>query len=262
MKSKFVLASAVCAMAALVQASAVESANTFGVMCISDSGDTDTIIGIPWVDVGSTGDANTIHVTNIVCSTGLTTGDLIYWWDASAAEPGYRAWALKAGGYWEPTTVTIVGADDKPSAVAAESNKSLARGNAIILHRQAPKTGDTPNPIYIYGQYYTGSTAATSPITGPTVVEGGYTAPIYNLVASPATTNVDLNVSGLITGVLNANDTIIIGLKTYSYDASEEKWGYRTRVNGRWGAWSYNVEIPAGHGFWYKSKGGSPTFNW
>lgn len=172
---KLMFAISLAGLLGLGASAAVQSANTFGVLKVT-SGAEQTIIGVPWVAVGTS--AGAINATNLVMATNLADNDMLYYYDSAAGN--YKAWVVD-NKVWKPTTsVTTVGGK---SVVEQTADITAPRGSALILVRAA---AETSNPIYLYGQYLE-STSLT-----PTLVN---TSGAWNLIAPANTTSTayDLN---------------------------------------------------------------------
>jgi len=222
-----------------------------------------TVIGVPWMEVGS---GDPIKVANLVKTDNLSENDMLY----AYLGKSWYAWKLQSGA-WSP--VTTVSSTAAPAAAAAPTNQDIARGAALFIQRQHP-TDNSGNavPFYVYGQYTTA--AASTKIAADT-------APTYTLCASPVPVAFDLNglaPNGKDKKISNpgANDMIVVPQANGAslvYMLKDGQWGYyaKTQVSREIGGKTYSFDqqtwtaapvIPLGQGFWYVSKGGSPTINW
>ena len=110
-------------------------------------------------------------------------------------------------------------------------------------------------PFYLYGQYSSNE------------VETQVEKNRHNLVACPKMTAFHLNDTGRFEGTIGANDQIIVPQggntppKTYTYKAGQG-WGYSKFDGKRFKFDTTDDVVPVGTGFWYISKGGSPTIKW
>ena len=251
----------VASLLALGASAAVESANTFGVVKV-ESSQKQTIIAVPWVQVGTAGNVN---VADLVMTSNLTardttspaaegTGDMLYYYNGST----YDAWELTQEGssaakVW--TAVQNVTANGITSNSGAASLTALPRGKALILVR-----ANTEPPIYLYGQNATGTATST--------IEGAANTTTWNLIApsmaadaiiSPTSTET-ANVT--MAGTPAAGDYIILNsYPTRKFTYVDDSWGYqpsgfnKPRVVG--------LTVPAGTGAWYVASGESNvTFTW
>lgn len=242
--------SVLCALAATAAATvfADVTSNVCGLLKIT-SDLTNTIIGVPWVEVGTGAD---IKVAKLVKTDNLSEGDTLYYYKDGT----WNAWSLGAQGWQPNTTVTV----DGKTVAAPQDAQGIARGQALILERK-----DVTKPFYLYGQFTTAAAAAQS------IVAGSATAPGYTLLASPKVEAFDFNASGKITNP-GADDEIIIpnnGGESTILTLQDGKWGTRVKNTvKRFGktvttyTWTEAEPIAAGTGFWYVSKGGAPTINW
>lgn len=245
-----------CALAAIPAfgTEAVTSANTFGVLKVTCSA-TNVIIATPWVKCGDATSA--VSVTDLVMTDNLAEGDEIIVY----ANNEFKRWVLNSSKQWVGTAVTDArGTMDSGDAASA----AIARGLAFRFIKSGGYTSDSYD-LFLYGQDTTAT--ATSTITG-----GSSGTPAYSLVASPKTTDANLNSPGVVGFTPNAADEIRIPRDNlpdviYTYKASELGWGTLTSqlIPGTTRyrkVWTKGCEIPAGTGFWYVSKGGSGTIKW
>lgn len=243
--------SLICALAAAAMASISAdqtSSNICGWMKIASDLDA-VIIGVPWVEVGTAAD---IKVANLVKTDNLTTGDKLYYYQNGT----WSCWELGATGWTGTTTVT----SDRITPAAGAAEQAITRGQALILERQS-KT----SPFYLYGQY------KSDAVAGQTLTAGTAEAPSYTLLASPYVTAFDPNATGKITGA-GADDTIVIPLNGGDqkvYQLKDNVWGYygtetvtKGKLTIKKQVWKAADAVPAGTGFWYVSRGGTPTIAW
>lgn len=227
--------------------------NEFGLLRV-DSALTDTIVAVPWVRLsGGAEELNTV-VSNLVKTANLTEGDRLYaFQDASGL---YEAWELRNNVWAAIGTVDVASGTVQNATPAAE--RPIAPGGAFWLHRQNPTNNGTPVPFYLFGQVSDAAVATA-------VTAGTAEAPVWNLVANAGDAPFALNPAA--TGV-GASDEIYLvseGAPT-KYTLKNGVWGSIVvqtvdgRTVRRWTA--ADVTISKGTGFWYVSKGGSPTFNW
>ena len=244
----------VCALAvSAAMATDVEglTSDTYGWIKVNSSA-TNTIIAVPWLNVGG----GNVEVAKLVKTDTLTTGDWLYWYNGS----NYYAWQLTETACvkaWTPTGTVTEGM----TFTAPDATFGLAKGQALFIQRS-----DTTKDIYLYGQYASGDVAVA--------VAGGGETPAYTLIANPRTAEVDLNSSAAVTmtGTPNAEDKILVpgtdGAISKEYTYANGAWGYNTKTTIRVGnkdinkltRTTTNVTLPVGRGVWYVSKGGSPTF--
>lgn len=222
-----------CALAALpVLATDVPTSNTFGAMKVTCNA-AKVMICTPWVECATTTD-EAIKVTDLVMTAGLTSGDSIIVYK----DGGFKGWTW-SGSVWAPTAVTGVGGTVSSGDAAAAA---IARGNGFWFIKN---DYSEPYDLYLYGQAT--SAAATSTIT----------AGAYNLVANPNAAAFDIK--SKITGAANGDSIQLGGGKMFKY-VTGKGWTTTTtsEVKGRTvvsTAVASSIEIPAGAGFWYVSKG-------
>lgn len=246
------LKSVICALAVAAMAPLFAnqtSTNICGWMKVT-SDLTNTIVGVPWVEVNGAADA-AVKVANLVKTDDLTKGDKLYFYQDGT----WFAWTLGDKGWAADTTVTVSGvAVSEPAG-----DQAVARGQALILERQA-----TAKPFYLYGQY---SAAA---VPAQTAAQGSTAKPAYTLMASPKVEAFDLN-AGKITGA-GADDTIVVPLNggaSTIYRLKDGVWGSDVKTTVElFGkkvtklVFTPATALPAGTGFWYVSVGGEPTIAW
>ena len=224
----------ICAMAAstaLFAADYTGDGKIFGVLGVSDTATSNTVVGVPWVS--ATG--GNISLSNLVSTATLATGDIVYLYEGTTWY-GYRL----NGGVWEP--MTTVGTNSVSSAGAADA-KLLTRGTGLIVQRAS-----NANPIYLCGRDVT--------VTGgSTVIPANATM----LIANPAlvTKNITTGVEGdQIRVILNGGAMDI-------YEKRSDGW-YGTVTDMTFGfpmtskvKLNDGVPLAAGKGAWYVSKGES-----
>ena len=240
----------ICAAAASTAlfATDVTSAATYAVMNVTNAY-TDTVIAVPWVGL----DGDPILVSNLVNSTTLSDGDMLYMYDnVSSNWYGYT----KVDGAWQGyTTVT-----EAKITIGAADAQTAARGTGLIIQRAS---GSPSTNILLCGRVGTGDVTTTIAANGKT------------LFANPTAQDAALNTT-FKTGA-NYGDIISIpqnngGTLQYIFDGTE--WG-RTNlmattvtINGKERTrnskvWQAGGTIPAGTGAWYESKGSEDrTINW
>lgn len=266
---KIVLASAVLASVAAV-ATAVESSNTFGVMKITDSVTRELVIGVPWAAVSSANN-DAINAMNLVLPTA--NGDQLYWYDKTNKE--YYIWTVKNGA-WAVDTATVL-SDGLSKNEIGSAEKTLARGDAVILLRETPAAN---SDIYLSGQVATAGTPSST-ILAPTAAELARlsTSVAYTLIANPnPSADADLNIAerfysdeGLKTAVdYKANDLdndkiVLSNGTTYGHDSTSGwyKWTGGAKGDGGFipNQKTYTgVTIPAGQGAWYVRNGASTLY--
>ncbi len=249
MKCKSLLAVASAVVAGSVLA-AVVSQNELGRIEIN-SGTTNTIVAVPFVKVA---DGGAIPPNEMVLTNNFAAGDILIYKDGET----WKAWVMNTSSGWTPTAVNTDGKDYG----AAANNATMARGNAIWVIRSSAE-----RPFYIYGQI--GANIASTSTTAGTASQ-----PVYNMMGNPnpATAYTLINSSSVLnsaSGTPLTGDTIQIpmaggvGVQEYVYNSSKSKWRKATDQDGIVKMVDAGeVTIAPGQGFWYVSKGGSPTINW
>lgn len=242
------------AAAAAVPAFAFTGNNTCGLVRI-ESGSANTVIGVPWVEVGTGAD---VTVAKLVSTANLTEGDELRYYSAGI----WYGWTLGASGWEAMTSATETDQLKAPG----ETETALTRGKALVLIRK----GDLTKPFYLYGQYDSTSITSSQALTRGTAEN-----PVYTLLASPKAEAFTLGANAISNP--GAGDQIII------YNADGSQTIYTRNDSGAWGryvegepfeipgfgsfpssVWE-TATIPAGQGFWYVSRGnatGDLTVNW
>ena len=133
---------------------------------------------------------------------------------------------------------------------------TVKRGSGVWLERQ-----DTSKPVTLVGQH-------ESVLTETEIDSGTSAEPKWNLIASPAISNLNLN--AICEGV-GVKDRIIVPTgkepRIYTRDAGNTKWGYTAYEANAKGIVKPvrkedDVEVAPGTGFWYISEGGAPVIKW
>ena len=132
----------ICAMAAGTALFATDypSSNVYGVLSVSDTATSNTVVGVPWMNIGE-GTPAAVTLSNLVSTATLDAGDIVYLYE-NGTWLGYR---LTSGGVWDPLT-TINGAT--VASPGSADAKALTRGTGIIIQR-----ANNQDPIYLCGRY-------------------------------------------------------------------------------------------------------------
>jgi len=271
---KKLLFTAISALAVAGVAQAAESTQ-FGAMQVLSTTKR-TLVAIPWDNSAAGG--GDIVVSNLVLTANLTAGDTL----DTVASDGSRLnrWTLREGAkkvlYWE--SGNMVG--ENWQAVTPSADKTtVPRGSSVILIRQAFTNNlGQAIPFFVMGQ-------VASSASSTTITAGTSDKPVYNMLAPPSTVAQGLNGGdhgATWSGTApDANDRIYIpgaaGLNTeLRYAVPEDGSGssavwcenttVETTIYGKTVKTTklapFGGTIPVGTGFWYLSKGGSPTVTW
>ena len=225
---------------------------TFGLIRVTDTASSNTVIGVPWKNIGDDGN---VTLSNLVSTANLDAGDIVYLYEGET----WLGYQLSASGVWE--ALTTVNGTDVVSPQAADA-KRLARGTGLIIQR-----AHNTNPIYLCGRLDTEN--ASSTITAGTSPSDT----VQTLFANGGTSDLDLNTASVVGG---AGDRIIVPLNggaSIQYEYKNSKWGRyeKQSVTKTFGSrtitlnqdvWTEGCTIPVGTGAWYLSAGGSPTITW
>ena len=240
----------ICAMAAgtALFATDVTSSYTYGVLAVTNATAT-TVVGVPWRQVNEAATATDISLSNLVSTTGLATGDIIYLYEGTT----WYGYQLSSAGVWVP--YTTVSGETTVSAPGSADAKYLARGTGLIVQRAS-----AANPIYLCGRYDSSTPSATSVDAGATV-----------LIANPTTSAKTFGASDGAVG-----DQIRVpldggGLKIY--EKKSDGWGSMvetTEQQTRRGkqvtvttqTWTLGCTLAPGMGAWYVSKDAAATIAW
>ena len=209
------------------------------------------LVAVPFAGM----DGEPISIAEVFASTELVNGDRIYVFDK--AKDHYNAWAYD-GEAWKPMTTLVMDANSQSVADEPVTDMTaIPAGSAVWLERD-----DATKPVVLVGR--------TTKAPAPQIGVG------WNLVASPKAESFNLN--AVVKGENLENDKILVPTGgapiVYTYE------------NGAWGCIVTEVKeidiggsklkvvetsrstdaehttVPAGHGFWYISAGGTPTFKW
>ena len=213
----------------------------------------DTIISLPLVDVGGSGDS--ISITKMVLTENLSNNDTLM---AKVGEV-WQTWRLENGTWVSVSTV------ERDNTVTSDPNAAFERGTAIILRR----TGSLTKPIYLYGEFKNAAKEQTPVARG------------WTLMGNALPSDFPVNKDGFWTadGSPSEGDKLIVA--TSSLGIKEYTWGTLGEGENAKTGWitakmSKNDDdvlvstkvlsddlIPAGQGFWYRSVGGSvPRVTW
>ena len=238
---------------------AVETSNALGVQRVL-SASTNTIVAVPWTAFSTNVDA-AVRVVDLVRTQGLSDGDLLH---VPTDGDAYVSWRLEER-TWQPLlSVSRAGVAEGRSADAVV----LPRGRAFWLVRQRPRDekGEIV-PFYLAGQ-------CASASMRPEIRAGTPTAPVYHMLANPLDRAVGINELDW-TGA-GAADTIVVpsgsasGVDliltcadgTWGYWDSQKVWDPRRNKYKIQQSYVTALSIPAGTGFWYVSRGGTPAPEW
>ena len=234
----------------------VDSTNTIGVLKV-DSVRSQTILAVPWADIGSGED---VAVSDLMRTKTLTEGDTLYAYDAESGK--YKVWELSASKEWEPIAVST-----KEDCTPGESAglATVKRGAGLWLERANPTAA-----LHLVGEVST-SSATSSLVAASEVGKDGKQG--WNVVAPPSALPYDLNSITPAGGSFGTYDRIVIPTtgapKNYTYENGS--WGYYSmqpvyrngvQVGVRSKFNTEDTKIPAGTGFWYLNSGNSTTVTW
>ncbi|MBQ8126123.1 MAG: hypothetical protein IJ173_09660 [Kiritimatiellae bacterium] len=251
MKKQIVTACALIASVAAF-ATSVESSNTFGVLKIAAPAG-QSIIPVPWEKVGG-GD---IAVTDYVLPTGLSTGDMLYWYDNG--EANYKVWKIENGAW------TNVGANKIESTgvtpIESALTQTFSRGSAAILNLASTAT------VYLSGQYSSEDVAVK--IYGPTAEDAAKLSRVSTLIAPSKASDVTIDESMFYKDEACTQpvaETDLVGDSILLPDGNSYKY---SKTFGGWyleggsTPTKTDVLIPVGQGAWYsRGNAGNIYIEW
>ena len=130
----------ICAMAASTALFATDpttSSVVYGVMGVSDTASSNTVVGVPWGNA----DAEAITLSNLVSTATLATGDIVYLYESGT----WKGYTLLASKVWDP--MTTINGNEVVSPGSADA-KTLSRGTGLIIQRAS-----NTDPIYLCGRH-------------------------------------------------------------------------------------------------------------
>ena len=228
----------IAVMTGVLLADPIMSANTFGVQKVRITAK-NTVIGVPWTDCVTGGD---ISVQDIVKTANLSVGDQLMVYGSEAGKYTATFMLQEDGGVRSWVRTDLGGSE----------TVTLARGKALLLSR----VSDVAVDIYLHGQ---AETAAVGEI--PVIAVGTDSEPKFTLIAPPMVGNVALELDDnvFVEGV-GKNDTVWVP------NSVERYWQTGSNKNAfgkkSWSGTVTPITIAPGTGFWYVSRGGSPTVKW
>jgi len=232
----------ICAMVAGAALFADDTTSpTFGMIRVTDANSCNTILGVPWKNIGDDGDAT---ISNLVSTANLEAGDIVYLYENDT----WCGYELSAGGVWEALT-TVNGT----TIVNPESAdvKRLARGSGLIIQR-----AHNTNPIYLCGRLDDSTPSATAIAASSSVFFG-----------NPLTTAKTMSSEG-------ANGDKIIFLKNGNggsiiYEKKNDVWGTyvvttttTSRGTKKIQTWTPGCTLAPGMGAWYQAGEAAASITW
>ena len=238
----------ICAMVASTALFATDvTSYTYGVLAVTNATAT-TVVGVPWRQVNDLATASDITLSNLVSTTTLAAGDIVYLYESGS----WKGYTLSATKVWEP--MTTINGNEVVSPGSADA-KELSRGTGLIIQRAS-----NTDPIYLCGRHEDAVGLNTSVGAGATV-----------LIANPTTTAKTFGASDGAVG-----DQIRVplnggGLKIY--EKKSDGWGSiveTTETVTRRGkqvtvttqTWTLGCSLAPGMGAWYVSKDTAADIAW
>ena len=231
----------ICAAAASTALFAGENdvySDTYGVLAVTDTTTTNTVVGVPWLNVGE----GNVTLSNLVSTATLENNDVIYFYD----DPTWYSYKVHGGVFVCVTTVNGSPVTPPPEADA----KAFARGTGLIIQR-----ANTVNPIYLCGRYYDNTMPVATSIPAKSKA----------LIANPKTETVYITAG-------SEGDKISIpgnGATMTDYVRNSDGW-YATVTDTTFGfpvtrkeKLDNGVPLAAGKGAFYTNNGtAAVTINW
>ena len=230
----------ICAMAASVALFADDTTATFGLIRVTDTASCNTIVGVPWKNIGDDGN---VTLSNLVSTANLEAGDIVYLYE----DDTWCGYELSSSGVWEAlTTVNGTNIVNPQSADA----KRLERGAGLIIQR-----AHNTNPIYLCGRLDDTTPSATAIAANSTV-----------LFANPLTATKTISSEG-------ANGDKIIVLKNGGgstiYQKKDGAWGTyvettttTSRGTKKIQTWTPGCTLAPGMGAWYQAGEAAASITW
>ena len=213
------------------------------------------IVAVP---VTSATDGTDVKVTDLIMPFNLKKDDSILKWNGSA----YDGWKWN-GTTWEEYTVAKADEGVVTQSETPVADTALARGTAFWFNRAE---GFNDESLYLWGQF------AADPVTSE-VQQGSKAQPVWTLLGNPKAesysfTNLPSGKEGDEIWILDNSgqaqkcvfhsdqwSTISVVSETNDKGMTVSKVVYTPVRDSR-------MYVKPGHGFWYMSVGGAPTFKW
>ena len=120
---------------------------TYGILAVSDTTTTNTVVGVPWLNVGE----GNVTLSNLVSTATLAENDMVYFYESTTTT--WYSYKVQSGVFVPVTTVN----GEAVTPPSAANVKTFARGTGLIIQR-----ANTTNPIYLCGRYDSNTPTATS----------------------------------------------------------------------------------------------------
>ena len=234
----------ICVMAATTALFAADvTTQTYGVLAVSDTSSSNTVVGVPWRQVSESDTQSDITLSNLVSTTTLATGDIVYLYEGDT----WKGYTLSATKVWEP--MTTINGDEVVSPGSADA-KELSRGTGLIIQRAS-----NTNPIYLCGRYDS---------TPPTATSIGANAKV--LIANPLTTTKTISSEGAngdkIVVLKNGGGSTIYQKKNGTWGTYVETTTTTSRGTRKTQTWTPGCTLAPGMGAWYQAGDAGATINW
>ena len=223
----------ICAMAASTALFATDvTSYTYGVLAVSDTTSSNTVVGVPWRQVSESATTSDISLSNLVSTAMLAAGDIVYLYEGGT----WKGYTLLASGVWDP--MTTINGKDVTSPGSADA-KTFSRGAGLIIQRAS-----NTDPIYLCGRYEA-IVGLNSTIPAGTMV----------LIANPLTGDKEITVGAVGDQIRIPQD----GGAMKIYEKRAAGWGtYSAQTVGgrtvkKWSA--CGCSLPAGTGAFYVNNG-------
>lgn len=138
---------------------------TYGILAVSDTTTTNTVVGVPWVNVGE----GNVTLSNLVSTATLNDNDMVYFYDNEDAT--WYSYKVQSGVFVPVETVS----SETTTSPSAADVKTFARGTGLIIQRAS-----TTNPIYLCGRYDSTAPVVTSiPAESKALIANPKTETVY-----------------------------------------------------------------------------------
>lgn len=218
---KTILLSSVFAVSAAFAAT-VDSDNEIAALSVTAGNAAPQLVTVPFAGY----DGGDIKVDEMIKSYGLGEGTKLY---VATGDGSYKTWTLKSDGTWTPDYQYAVGSDGKLAATATltTGEVKIARGHSFWV--QPVNAGQ----VIMLGQKPTGEASVD------------LTSDKWNLVGNPTLSQITINMT-MFTGAKRGDQLVV--------PQEDGTLVYHTLKNATSGLGWSDVKIPAGKGFWLKTK--------
>ena len=218
---KTILLSSILAVSATFAAKEVDSDNEIAALSVGVGKDAPQLVTVPFAGY----DGGDIKVDEMIKSYGLGKGTKLY---VATGDGSYNSWTLADDGTWTPDYKYTVGTDGKLVATTTMTagEVKIARGHSFWI--QPVNAGQ----VIMLGQKPTGSASVD------------LASDNWNLVGNPTLSEITISMT-MFSGAQRGDQLVV--------PRADGTLVYHTLRAANGLGWS-NVTIPAGKGFWLKTK--------